>query len=574
MNKFFTTILLYWIIFTPAHVSGQALQKGPSEDKKVTGQEKQFIHAYFEAERYKLLEDYEQSIIEYQKCISLIPQESSPYYQIGKLQLYVFNDLSNADYYINEAISLDPKNEWYYYDLLTIYGLQNNIKEKQKVYENLIQIDPENEFYYFEHIKSFIEMENYRGALKSIKNTEKKLGVSNQSLRLSKEVYIQQNKLKEAEKIGNKLVERSPLFYSDLAEIYMHFSQYEKAITTYNKLLEFFPRNPSALIALHKIYYNKKDIKNEENILFKIASNEDVSVATKKEIFSTKLINNQFSKYQSFQEIVESAVTLHPEEPLFHLILGDIYTKKKKYEEAIEEYRLSLYSNIIKDDYVYNKLIQIFWEKENMDSIIKVTKEAIDRFPFSPEFYYYKGLALYRTTQYQECLESLTKGKSFVFDNNLLISDFYSLMGDAYHKIENHLESDESYEQSLKHNPENALVLNNYSYYLSQRDEKLLHAKTMIIKCIELSSDMPNASYIDTYAWVLYKLGEYNLAKEKIEQAIDLQKNSSVIWEHYGDIVHKLGLKNEAIIYWEKALQIDSKNSNLIEKINNRSNDD
>ena len=42
----------------------------------------------------------------------------------------------------------------------------------------------------------------------------------------------------------------------------------------------------------------------------------------------------------------------------------------------------------------------------------------------------------------------------------------------------------------------------------------------MIVKCLALSEGTQNASYIDTYAWVLYKLGEYNLAKDQIEQAL------------------------------------------------------
>ena len=121
---------------------------------------------------------------------------------------------------------------------------------------------------------------------------------------------------------------------------------------------------------------------------------------------------------------------------------------------------------------------------------------------------------------------------------------------------------------------QNTLVLNNYSYYLSQRGEELIRAKKMITKCLELTSGEPNASYIDTYAWVLYKLGEYELAREQIEQAILLKNNSPVILDHCGDILYKMGLEKEAVTYWERASKLDSKNLELIEKINKQSTND
>ena len=93
-------------------------------------------------------------------------------------------------------------------------------------------------------------------------------------------------------------------------------------------------------------------------------------------------------------------------------------------------------------------------------------------------------------------------------------------------------------------------------------------AKEMIEKCINLTKESPSASFIDTYAWVLYKLGDYGLAKEQIEIALELSKESAVLWDHYGDILHNLGLNKQALLKWQNALKIDSKNKIIEEKIN------
>ena len=62
-------------------------------------------------------------------------------------------------------------------------------------------------------------------------------------------------------------------------------------------------------------------------------------------------------------------------------------------------------------------------------------------------------------------------------EDNIFLPDFYSLLGDTYHAIDEHEKSDLFYQKSLEKNPENHIVLNNYSYYLSLRKKELLKAK-------------------------------------------------------------------------------------------------
>ena len=120
----------------------------------------------------------------------------------------------------------------------------------------------------------------------------------------------------------------------------------------------------------------------------------------------------------------------------------------------------------------------------------------------------------------------------------------------------------------LYNNPNNAIVLNNYSYYLSLRKFNLEKAQKMSYKCNELEPN--NGTYQDTYAWILYCLEDYDNARLWIEKAL---KNggdkSAVIIEHYGDILFKLGEKKEAIDQWKKAKLIDSGSELLDKKIKN-----
>ena len=81
---------------------------------------------------------------------------------------------------------------------------------------------------------------------------------------------------------------------------------------------------------------------------------------------------------------------------------------------AIPHYNRSLNSGLIKDEYVYTKLIEIYWQAEQPDSIIEVSKIAIERFPFTPMFYYYQGVALSNKKEHESSINTLIKGKEFI----------------------------------------------------------------------------------------------------------------------------------------------------------------
>jgi Tfp pilus assembly protein PilF len=110
------------------------------------------------------------------------------------------------------------------------------------------------------------------------------------------------------------------------------------------------------------------------------------------------------------------------------------------------------------------------------------------------------------------------------------------------------------------------MVLNNYSYYLSLENENLDKAAEMSAKCVQLEPG--NSTYLDTYAWVLYKQQNYTLAKFYIEKAIaNLTEDNGEVFDHYGDILYKTGEKEKAMDWWKKALETGFESDTLEIKI-------
>ncbi len=124
--------------------------------------------------------------------------------------------------------------------------------------------------------------------------------------------------------------------------------------------------------------------------------------------------------------------------------------------------------------------------------------------------------------------------------------------------------SDIAYERALSIEPDNHLANNNYAYSLAVRGQRLDRARVMSWKAVQ---QVPgSASYLDTYAWVLFKQGDLDAARSAIERAI-ARGGSATNYDHYGDILEALGQLDDAVRAWQKALDLDPDRLSVASKI-------
>ena len=109
-----------------------------------------------------------------------------------------------------------------------------------------------------------------------------------------------------------------------------------------------------------------------------------------------------------------------------------------------------------------------------------------------------------------------------------------------------------AYDSALVYKPDNIGALNNYAYYLSVERKQLDKAEEMSYKTVK--AEPKNATYLDTYAWILFEKGKYAEARIYIDQALQNGGDqSSVVVEHCGDIYYKSGEPEKALEYWKQA---------------------
>lgn len=124
----------------------------------------------------------------------------------------------------------------------------------------------------------------------------------------------------------------------------------------------------------------------------------------------------------------------------------------------------------------------------------------------------------------------------------------------------NYLErSIKEYESLLAKMPNNTVVLNNLAYTLAQNNERLEEALEYARRAYEVSRNHPG--FVDTYAYLLHKNGRNSEAEKVLLEAVQQfeQHEGSApaeVYEHLGMIKEGLGVKEEAIAAYKRALKI------------------
>ncbi|MCB0754845.1 MAG: tetratricopeptide repeat protein, partial [Flavobacteriales bacterium] len=264
-------------------------------------------------------------------------------------------------------------------------------------------------------------------------------------------------------------------------------------------------------------------------------------------------------------ELLDLLTKAHPDDAKGFAMKADFLLRDKRLEES----RTAFYETVKLDSsrfMVWNQLINTSYELRDYAAMEKDSKVALELFPNQGMLYLMNGIAHNSLKNYTEAVNILNEGEMFTRTDSYMNVQLLSVLADAYNNLKQYEDSDASFEKALKKDPNNPLILNNYSYFLSLRNEKLDQAEEMSKKSNLLQPRQ--ASYQDTYAWILYQQNKYEEALEWILKALNNGgEKSGVIVEHYGDILFKLGEEAKAIEQWNAALELGDHSDELPNKI-------
>ncbi len=581
LHIFFAVVTLLTFVNHAAIAQRDKKKKGSEPTPLATAREREAEFFFTEGEKYFILEDYAKALLYFQRVADLQPANAAVQYKIAEVlsKSSKEEDLIAASKHADIALKNEKKNKYIYLLASNIYSSLGQFSKSAETLELMMKEIKGTEDYLFELAAIYLYDNKTDEAIRIYNLAEQTLGVNEVSSLQKQRIFFDQGKTDEAIREGEKLIAAFPdeeRYVLAFAEILSQQGQTAKAIDYVEKFLKENPDSGSSKMLLAGLYRDSGQEKKSREFVLSIVDDAQVDVSSKILMLGTysALLSQNKSKnindeeLQSFVlEIFKKTETNHPHEANVHLVGGDIFMTLERRKEAEAEYLKAIRSGTASYE-AWQNLLLLESQSDNFDSLIAHSDEALELFPNQGMIYYFNGYGHLRKKHFNQAALSLEQAKKLSSSNAEFVNDINSMLGDAYEGAKEYSKSEKAYDEALQFNPNNDLVLNNYSYYLAIRKQNLEKAEKMSSQLVKDHPD--NAVYLDTHAWVLYSREKYKEARKVMEKVINSGKATYIHFEHYGDILYQLGEVDNAVQQWQKAKSMGGDNAVINKKITNR----
>ncbi len=513
-------------------------------------------------------------------CLDINPNAPEVYYYLA--QYYsALKDNDTSISYFQKASALAPFNETYLETLAQVYVRQQNYQGAISAIERLYDKNKEREDLLEMLFQLYQQVEDYPHAIGVLERIENIDGKSGRISVAKSEVYTRMNNSKAAVAEMAELARQYPNDLNCLAmygESLMVNGQPKKALEIYDRILKEEPDNNRVLMSLRTYYQAMENPEVADSLTLRVLLGKNTSQEEKVYLIRQVIGANERAGGDSTEVIrlfrkVMDVDTADVDIPLLCATYMDL---KKMPADSIKPV-LNHILDIAPDNSAARlHLVGYAWADGDKDRVIELCQTARQYNPDDMAFYYYQGIAYFQRDSLDQALSTFQNGVSVINEgsNPDIVSDFYAVMGDILHKKDRVTESFAAYDSCLQWKPDNIPCLNNYAYYLSLQNEQLERAELMSHKTIK--AEPKNATYLDTYAWILFMQKRYTESKIYIDQALQNLDTlvvdgdtigHSAIYEHAGDIYWHCDHRDKALSFWEDALKGDTENKVLIRKI-------
>lgn len=568
MRKIALVILLFVFSFNLKAVDNSTKISIFNKEKILSeNQSLDFEYSFIEGIKFKMLGDYKLAAKWFNRCLSIDKTSSAVRYELANIYILI-GDYTTAMNLLKDAVKYNPNNIWYKLQLANIYKKKSMIVQACDLYEDLYKSNQDRIDFIFMQANLYASIEEWKLAIKKYNKIEKLKGVTEYTSIEKYKIYRKLNKSKNAEREIENLINEYPQkseYLIMLADVYISNKKNTKALDVFNKMIKLNPENGFIYFYIAEYYKNNNDVSKFKEYLNIAIFKDNVDISYKIKYIIKLFINaDKLSIDRIYlKSIVNKLINKYPSEPAILSVKADILKAEGKIIEAREVILKIL--EIDKYSYkIWEGLLFIDNELEDFKSLKKHSASTIVHFPEEPIPYILNGISYLIEKKNLIAYKVFSKGASLVNKNNTLLSQFYSYQAECLYNLNRIEEAFSMYDKVLDIDPVNINVLNNYSYYLSVAGKDLAKAERMISKCIELEPNNP--TYMDTYAWVLFKRKRYKEAYFYMKRVIELNKNvSSVLMEHFGDILFMNEKEKEAVEAWKKALNY-GKGSDLLRR--------
>ena len=258
----------------------------------------------------------------------------------------------------------------------------------------------------------------------------------------------------------------------------------------------------------------------------------------------------ELGQYDKAIASFEEARRLSPKDPAIAGYLVEANIAAKKYGAAIDAAKAALADH--PGDLRLTRLeAQALRHSGKADQGIALLEAAVKQHADEPLAYIVLAQLYSDADRGAQAVKLLQDAQAkFPSDNSLAFE-----LGTVFDKQKKFAESEAALRQVLARDPDNATALNYLGYMLAERGERLEESVSFLKKALQIEPD--NGSFLDSLGWAYFKADKLDLAEDNLRRAADRLRTNSVVQEHYGQVLFRLGRYDEAIAAWTRALAGD-----------------
>jgi tetratricopeptide (TPR) repeat protein len=535
-----------------------------SQDRTEYSADPDALKFFISGKSAELREDFKTALEDYRTALKY---DKAPgiYFAIANINLKN-GKLQDALLEINNALKFSPDNIDYKTLKANIYYGTGKIDMAVELYENILTSEPENVFILYSLARSYQELKSPDKAIVIYEKLTDVYGFDYDVLKRMFDIYLAKQNYPKCAEILTYLIKLDPYNTSlmlDLASMYTRLDREDDAKVIFENLSALNPSDKQIQAEIVKIYFRKNQIEKGFSEFAKIIGKESLTFLEKVQL--GEMYFNMVAQDPKTADVVEYIFKYlnetNPDNWMPYYYLGQVDLLSKKNDEAALKFIKGItYADTSQEAYL--QIGYALFTLEKYEQAKPVIEKGLELSPNDFRMNYSYALVLQR-------LGNLPNAIKYYENAHKIIPEELSVLSSlalAYNSNKQYKESDAAYDEALKLDPDNALILNNYAYNLSTRGQDLNKALEMSKRAVR--KEPGNPSYLDTMGWIYFMLKDYKSAREYIERAVAVNGSNSVLLEHLGDVHNAMKDSQKAVYFWKKALELNKGNKQLEDKIN------
>lgn len=353
-----------------------------------------------------------------------------------------------------------------------------------------------------------------------------------------------------------------PAILFELYNLYQQHDMHQGMISLMSVLSDVIPEKSYIDETLLELYLTTKQYGEALNILQRNSSVLSIEQQFNYQIrIGTALLDGSLDSTNKYiPEFVKQIDVRYKSYPEIYELSGLLSDKINNTQDANSFFNTAL--RFSSNTPNLNLRIASYYEERGdlrmCDSVYKLSTLS---YSTSPAIWFSYAIFLSRQDSIRKAITATQQ--SIRLDSNQ--TDFWGHLGFLYDKAGFQDSSDLSYEHSIELDSDNPFSCNNLAYSLVTREVNLNRALQLSGRAIRI--DSTNASFLDTYGWVLFKLGRFSESVTYLEKASTISQTSATLFEHLGDNYEKLGLHEKAVDAWRRAYELDNSKVYLLQRL-------